>query len=111
MLSTAVVFLTVVAAAAPALALPLDELALYARALHYRRALDELDSLLARDTTNTYSTVPWDRKLRGTVGVPARPPSARSPSPFVIPSGSNIYIPACHQSGVFCGRSLLDELD
>ncbi|PCH35374.1 hypothetical protein WOLCODRAFT_166230 [Wolfiporia cocos MD-104 SS10] len=117
MRTTFVAALALVAAAAPALSLPLDELALLSRALQYRRSMDEIDSLFAR-SSNTASTVPWNRKLRGSVGIEVNPPKVpvsslrRSPAPFVIPAGESIpYIPGCHIKDAVCRRALLNALD
>ncbi|KZT71879.1 hypothetical protein DAEQUDRAFT_723488 [Daedalea quercina L-15889] len=112
MRSSAVVAVVLVAAVAPAIALPINEFGIAARASQYRRSPDLVESIYARDEDETmlYRRQPNTlNRLR--IGVPVNRNARRSPEPFVIFSKDAANIPACHSGFAFCGRSIEDGLD
>ncbi|EPS95670.1 hypothetical protein FOMPIDRAFT_1025708 [Fomitopsis schrenkii] len=116
MRTSVVVAIALASAAAPALALPINEFGIAARASRYRRSPDMVDSIYARDEDETmlHRREPVNlSRLR--IGVPVHNFRKRAPEPepFVIFSQASANIPACRNGLSFCGRSLdlEDELD
>jgi len=107
---SSVVAVALLAAAGPAVALPIsNEFGLAARALQNRRSPDMVESLYTRDEDDMMLSRREPVNLnRLRIGVVAHN-SKRSP--FVIFSKAAANIPACHTGLAFCGRSIEDELD